>query len=161
MGKGASKVLHTVTHPEEVISQLASHTKDIQTTVNTVTTAALHHAASTRPVVHTAPYAHIDSITVSKIPTITGQPGKVVSHQTFPTYPPLQPPVIHHPLRSSTKAEELTFVEKLEASVQDTTVLASAAAGAAGGLALGGDNRALAMIVGGISPILAHALLAK
>ena len=54
MGKGASKVLHTVTHPEEVISELASHTKDIPTTINTITTAALHHAASTRPVVHTA-----------------------------------------------------------------------------------------------------------
>ena len=158
MGKGASKVLQTVTHPiEEIASELISHTRDIPTTVNAVTTAALHHASSTRPVVHTA---HIDSITVSKLPTITGQPGAVVSHQTFPTYPPLQPPVIHRGPLSSTKAE-LTFVEKLEASVQDTTVLASAAAGAAGGLALGGDNRALAMIVGGISPILAHALLAK
>ena len=163
MGKGASKVLQTVTHPiEEIASELISHTSDLQHAVTSVVkTTALHHAASTHPVVvHTAPYAHIDSITVSKLPTITGQPGAVVSHQTFPTYPPLQPPVIHRGPLSSTKAE-LTFVEKLEASVQDTTVLASAAAGAAGGLALGGDNRALAMIVGGISPILAHALLAK
>ena len=154
MGKGGSKLVQTITHPEEIVSEVISHTKDLQNTVNAVTTAALHHATtSTQPVVH--PYAHIDSITVSKIPTIDGQPGKVVSHQSFP----LQPPLAIKSLRSSTK--EPTFVEKLEASVQDTSVLASAAAGAAGGLALGGDNRALAMIVGGVSPILFHALLAK
>ena len=159
MGKGASKVLHTVTHPEEVVSELISHTDDLQNAVNTVVkTTALQHAT---PVVHTAPYAHIDSITVAKLPTITGQPGKIISYQKFPTIPPLQPPVIHHPFSLNTKTEQLTFVEKLEKSVQDKTVLASSAAGAAGGLALGGDNRALAMIVGGISPILAHALLAK
>ena len=154
MGKGASKVLHTVTHPEEVISELASHTKDIQSTVNAVTTTALHHAANTQPVVH--PYAHIDSITVSKIPTIDGQPGKVVSHQSFP----LQPPLAIKSLRSSTKAEP-TFTDKLTESLSDTSVLASSAAGGASGLLLGGDNKVIAGLIGFSTPILFHALLAK
>ena len=156
MGKGGSKLVHTITHPEEIVSEVISHTKDLQHAVNTVTTTALHHASSTQPVVHTAPYAHIDSITITKIPTITGQPGKVVSHQSFP----LQPPLAIKSLRSSRKAEP-TFVEKLEASVQDTTVLASSAAGGASGLLLGGDNKVIAALVGFSTPILFHALLAK
>ena len=156
MCKGGSKLVHTITHPEEIVSDVISHTKDLQNTVNAVTTVALHHATtSTQPVVH--PYAHIDSITVTKIPTITGQPGKIVSHQSFPS---LQPPLAIKSLRSSTKAE-LTFVEKLEASVQDTTVLASSAAGGASGLLLGGDNKVIAGLIGFSTPILFHALLAK
>ena len=154
MGKGGSKLVHTITHPEEIVSEVISHTKDLQNTVNAVTTTALQHATSTRPVVH--PYAHIDSITVTKIPTITGQPGKVVSHQSFP----LQPPLAIKSLHGSTKAEP-TFVGKLEASVQDTTVLESSSAGGASGLLLGGDNKLIAGLIGFSTPILFHALLAK
>ena len=160
MGKGGSKIVHTITHPEEIVSDVISHTNDLTTTIKTVTDAALHHQQVQHVPVHhantnllsaisrpkmAAHTAHIDSITISKIPTITGQPGAIVSRQTFPS--------------TNSTAKAGTFMSKIEASLQNQTVVISAASGAAVGLALGGDNRALAMIVGGVCPVLAHAAL--
>ena len=163
MGKGGSKIVHTITHPEEIVSGVISHTNDLTTTIKTVTDAAIHHQQVQHVPVHhantnllsaisrpklAAHTAHIDSITISKIPTITGQPGAIVSRQTFPP--------TH--INSNTATAD-TFMTKIETSLQNQTVVISAVSGAAVGLALGGDNRALAMIVGGVCPVLAHAAL--
>ena len=54
-----------------------------------------------------------------------------------------------------------SFMQRLEASAMEPTVLAAAAAGAAAGYLGGGDSRIILGLAGGVIPVVAHAALVQ
>ena len=149
MGKAASKIV--------------SHATDIQQTAQAVTQAAIvQNNAALKKVLPPPPpgYERRPGWGLVKIhPRLPPTPAL-----TFPHF--MQPPPVrsHSPALVAAVAatpSDATFVEKLQSSLSDTSVLASSAAGGASGFLLGGDNKIIACMIGIASPPLFHALLAK
>ena len=149
----------------DTASKLVNHATDIQTTVQAVTEAAIiQNNAASLPI--PPGYERRPGWGLVKIqPRLPATPAPPAL--TFPHF--MQPPPVRHspalvaaavaaPIAASADA---TFVDKLQSSLSDTTVLASSAAGGASGLLLGGENKVVAGLIGFSTPILFHALLAK
>ena len=145
----------------DTASKIVNHATDIQTTVQSVTEAAIvQNNAALKKVLPPPP------------PGYERRPGwgLVKTQPQLPAAPAFfhfmqQPPVRSHspalvaaPIAAPSDA---TFVEKLQSSLSDTSVLASSAAGGASGFLLGGDNKIIAALIGASTPILFHALSAK
>ena len=165
---GAHVVLSTVSHVGHAIGKHVAHTavkvfnvvnkKIVQPAVNIVQHKVLQPAIKQLQAI-THQFSGVFEMDATTV--LGGGVGSLLGGGAPAPPPPSDTSTTYTTASGGSTPVKRPFMQRLETSAMEPTVLAATAAGAAAGYLGGGDSRLMLGIAGGVIPVVAHAALVQ